>query len=375
MKKAILCILLLLVTSGVCAAADIEVYSGFNFNWWNDNRSNDGRQLYIPLRIDGRYKDFSATVLTAFADTHISTPEGSAALSDFVDTKLNTSYALIGRLPVDILLGLDFNLPSGKTDLDARQLPVIMDPDLVAITNFGEGVDVNPTVTFAKEWKRWVAGVSLGYLWRGSYDFSSDIGADDYQPGDIYSMNMQVRYYFTPTAYAKVFGKHAWYGTDTIRGEDFYHQGDFSLFGFGVDYLKKKSWEAGATFTGILRDKSRLEDASGILPNETVDIWGDEYVLDLVGRWFYDDRTVFRGLLQGRYFTENGYPEDSQLFMGARQKLLFGVGMTRNLSPHVDIGVDAKGFVKHDDRTNFAVTRASRDIQGVEATLLVAGSF
>ena len=37
----------------------------------------------------------------------------------------------------------------------------------------------------AKEWDRWVVGLGVGYVWRGEYDFATNIR--DYDPGDIFT--------------------------------------------------------------------------------------------------------------------------------------------------------------------------------------------
>jgi hypothetical protein len=350
--------------------------TGLIFDWWADNQSSDARQVSVPFTITGQVNDFSFKLLTAYTDTHLErSGAAKSSLGRLLDTKLCMSYQIIDKLPVDLLLGLDFNLPTGKTNLRQRDLALIMDPDLVSINNFGEGFNVNPTVTIAKEWGDWVAGAGFGYLWRGSYDFSKEINITDYQPGDIYNINAELRYFFSPDMYARVFGSHAWYRPDTVRGKDFFQEGDFSQFGFGLNYNREKKWEAGLTFRGILRDKTRFQESPGVLVTESNDRQGDEWVLDLAGKYLLDEKTVLSSFIQGRYFTENDYATASPFYVGAREKLSLGLGVTRALGAHFEAGLDVKGFFKHDDQKNYPQVTNSRDFCGVSVSLLFAGSF
>jgi hypothetical protein len=361
---------------GICSAADIGIQTGLNFDWWADSKDNNAKQLYVPLTVSGQFNDFSFKVLTAHVDTHLDrSGVGGSSLDHLLDTKLNLSYAIIDKLPVDILIGLDFNLPTGKTNLKQSQLALILDPDLISINNYGEGFDVNPTITFAKEWGNWVAGAGFGYLWRGSYDFSSEINITDYQPGAIYNVNAELRYFFSPAMYARFFGGHAWYGTDTVRGSDFFQEGDFSQFGLGLYYNQEKKWDTGVTFRGILRDKSKFQVTAGTLGTESNDRQGDEWIVDLAARFLPDEKTALRSFIQGRYFTENEYASTSPFFIGKREKLSIGIGATRALTSHFEAGLDLKGFVKHDDAANYPQSLSARDFQGFSVTLMLAGSF
>jgi len=368
---------LALFSKGSAAAADIGMQTGFNLDWWGDSKDNDARQIQVPMTFMGRYQDFSFKVLTAYTDTRIDrSGAGKSSLGHLLDTKLITSYEIIGKLPVDILLGLDFNLPTGKTDLRQGDLALIMDPDLVTIINYGEGFDVNPTIAVAGEWGDWVGGAGFGYLWRGSYDFSSELNVTDYQPGDIYNINAEVRYFFTPEMSARLFGSHAWYGKDTVRESDFYQEGEFSKFGLGIYYNRENKWDAGVTFRGILRDKSRFQAATpGVIVTESNDGQGDEWILDLAARYLPDEKTILRSFIQGRYFTENDYPSSSTFFVGKREKLSVGFGVTRAICAHLNAAFDIRGFVKHDEEANFPQARSARDFQGVSVTLMLAGSF
>ncbi len=363
-------------SSGIGSAAEIQVQTGFNYDWWDDTKDNKATQFYVPIRINGRHQDFSLSVLTGYADTHLDRPGSeSSSLSHLLDTKINTSYEIIGKLPVDILIGLDLNLPTGETNLGQRDLALIMDPDLISINNFGEGFNVNPTLTFAKEWGKWVAGAGFGYIWRGKYDFSSEINITDYDPGDIFNVNGEIRYYFSSNMYSRLFGSYAWYGKDDVRGRDFYQEGPFSLFGLGLYYNQMKKWDAGLTLRGIFRDKSKFQEAPGILATEANNSHGDEWIGDISVRYFIDEKTALKSFLQGRYFTKNDYSSESSRFIGRREKFSLGLGATRILSPNIEAELDLKGFVKHDAEARFPEFRSERSFRGFSVAVTLTRRF
>ena len=230
-------------TTSLSAASDIKLQTGLNFDWWGDSKSNHARQISVPVTVSGRVQDFSFRLLTAYTDTRLENDSSgdNSSLGRLLDTKLSLSYEMIDKLPVDILFGLDVNLPTGKTNLRRTDLNLIMDPDLLSINNYGEGFDINPTITVAKEWQNWVGGVSFGYLWRNGYNFCSELNINDYQPGEIYNLNAELRYFVSPELYVRAFGSHAWYGADTIRKTEYFREGDFSQFGVGAYYSRGKT--------------------------------------------------------------------------------------------------------------------------------------
>lgn len=362
--------------SSAAGIADIRIEAGLNLDWWEDNKDNHGSQVYAPVTISGELKDFSFSLLAAYAYTTVNESGGrDASLSYPLDTKLTLSYGIIGKLPVDILLGLDFNLPTGKTDLSKRQLALIMDPDLISINNFGEGFNINPTVTVAKEWRNWVGAMGFGYLWRGSYDFCSDLGITDYQPGEVYNVKAELRYFFSPALFARIFAGHAWYGVDTVEDEDSFQEGDYTELGLGMYYKQGEKWDAGLTMRRIFRDKSRFQGSPGDLVTEAKDSQGDELIVDLAARYLLNQKTALRSALQGRYFMENDYPSTSPFYVGKRQKVSLGVGVTRALATNTGVSFDVKGFYKHDDERNFPEIRSARDFWGYSVSLMLTSRF
>lgn len=360
---------------GISSAADFKVQTGFHYDWWDDTKDNKARQAYIPIRIEGRHQEFSLSVLTAHAYTNFNPATGeSRSLSHLLDTKVNLSYEILGKLPVDVLIGLDFNLPTGKTDLKQKDLDLIMDPDLISINSFGEGFNINPTLTVTKEWRNWVAGIGCGYIWRGKYDFSSDIDMKNYDPGDIFNATALIRYYFSSDWHTRFFASYVWYDKDKVNSRDFYQEGDFLLLGLGFHYDQTK-WDADFTLRSILRSKSKFQEEAGRLFTEDKNNHGDEWIGDLSLRYFLNHKTTLKSSLQGLWITKNDYPLDSSFFVGRREKFSLGLGATRIISPNIEGELNVKGFVMHDGEARLPEFRSERNYRGLSAGIQLTSRF
>ena len=396
-----------LFCSQMSLAIDMTAQSGFNYDWWKDNKDNKGSQFYIPINLEARYRDLSVRLLTGEAYTYVNMAGSSSrSLTHLLDTKLNLSYEILEKLPVDVLIGLDFNLPTGKTNFKGTQSNLIMDPDLVSITKFGEGFNVNPTVNLAKAFGNLVAGIGIGYLWRGEYDTNAIVfersilfGSTDtfftkrYDPGNILNATFELGYDFTPQWHYRLFGSYTWFGKDKIDNHEFYQEGQTFILGLGLSYNEKK-WNAGLTVRGIFRDKSEFKK------NLTVDIFsteassalyqqwlsqplsteernshGDEWIADLSLKYLLDNKTTLRSFIQGLLITNNNYPSNSSFFVGRREKLSLGLGLKRNLLPYLEGEVYGKGFLMHDEDRFFPEFLSERNYGGYSVGFLLTGKF
>jgi hypothetical protein len=341
-------VFLLICLPGSAGAADISIQSGLNTNWWDSDADDRGSQTYVPVTIDGGYQNMSVKVLTAFAHTDgEASGDRDQSLSSVIDTKVNLSYALLEKLPVDILFGVDVNLPTGKTKLDFTELQLLRNPDLVTINRYGEGFNVNPTVTVAKQQDRWAIGFGVGFLWRGEYDFSEDIL--DYDPGDIFNLTAEAVYAFTDRWQGRLFGEFALYGTDELDVQDYYREGDYLMAGVGADYIEKL-WEASFSVKGIFRGKSEFQEADLALATEDQNSYGDEYHVDLSWLYRLNAQTVISSNLRYLYLSENDYESTSPLYFGSKQKISLGAALQRQFSPDLTGKFGLDGYLLDEER-------------------------
>jgi len=350
MKRHSLILLAVLVFCplNMAHALDINVQTGLSTNWWDSDTDDRGSQTYVPVTIDGVRGNFSLRVLTAFVGTRVDPDEESkASLSTVVDTKLNFSYAIVEKLPVDILLGLDFNLPTGKTDLDDEERRTLLDPDLVAISRYGEGFNVNPTITVAKQEERWGVGVGIGYLVRGEYDFSDT--AQDYDPGEIFNISAEGFYAFADAWQGRLFGEMVFYDTDKLDGQNYYREGDFVLTGLGVDYFQSK-WEAAFIVQGIFRGKCEFQANNLQLATEDRAGYGDEYLADLTVRYLISPENTLSSRLYYLTVMENDYDQDDPSFIDEKEKVSLKVSLLHQFSEDFSGRVGIEGYLLDEGR-------------------------
>jgi hypothetical protein len=365
MNKFILILAFLVVFffQGIGLAIDVGMETGFQLDWWKDSEKNSGYQSFIPLRISAQKEEFSVSVLTGYDYTFYDPNFGeNDSISHTLDTKLNFSYGILDKLPFQVLLGLDLNLPTGKTALTSKMLIQALDPDLVSITKLGEGFNVNPTLTLAKGWGNWVAGLGVGYLWRGQYDYATDLR--NYDPGDIFTTTAEVRYEFSPAWSARLFGQYAWFGKDEVENHPHYKEGEFYLAGAGLRY-SQKTWDTAFTMRYIFRGKSEFPTQSGDLVNPGHGIHGNEWTGDILLRYLAGDKTTLWTKLQGLILEANDFPSDSSSFVGRRQKISLEIGGKRVFAEHWEAGLFLRGFTMHDEPRQFPDVRGERTFNGL----------
>lgn len=365
---------LVVPTARDARAVELSASTGVRYDAWSGTGSRSASQLQVPITAWGRAGDFSASLLTAYVYTEADLSGGdSASLGTVVDTKLTSSYELVGKLPLDLLFGLDFNLPTGKTRLSRKELELVPDPELLPIDSFGEGFNVNPTVTAARSWGSVAAGLALGYLWRGSYDVSSDL--EDYDPGDVGNVTGEVRWAFAPEWQARLVGEYAFYGKDELDGEEVLKEGDFASLFAEARWLRDP-WGASLSVQAIFRGKNEIPDAGGGgLETEDRNSHGDEWRMVLASRYDLDAVTRLTAAVRGLWVTENGYASSSARYVGARNKVSLTLGGVRKLTPKLEAGAELGGFYLHDDKANFPEPRGERNYRGLTASARLTASF
>jgi hypothetical protein len=190
---AICAFILAALISATPIQAQISFQSGFQVDWWSNEGGDEGRQSQIPLIWKGDLNQFSFTVQTAQVFNHIEPNDDEERDFDgLADTVINLSYEIMDRWPVDLLLALDLNLPTGTPGLADADLVYISDSDLVSITRMGQGLNINPSITVLKQWGSFMAAAGMGYLWRGKYNASESLRG--YDPGDAINITAEAVY-------------------------------------------------------------------------------------------------------------------------------------------------------------------------------------
>jgi hypothetical protein len=142
----------------------------------SSTRRGEGSQFYAPTTglmvadfANGPRWEFSAR--TGYVWSHHGTDGQEATYEGAVDTQVSAQITLRGFEYVSPIAGLVVNVPTGESFLPGQQRFVRMDPDLVELGAYGEGLNVNPTIGFSfAPTANWIVTPSVGYARRGKYD-------------------------------------------------------------------------------------------------------------------------------------------------------------------------------------------------------------
>lgn len=363
--------LLLICCPVHCLAMELQLQPGVTYDWWEDNHNVRASQLTFPLQFTGTRDNLSFRLSTGYTRTSLSTGSEDITMSGLLDTKIGATYRLADKLPFELLLGLDLNLPTGMTNLSAKETRLIMNPDLLPINVYGEGFNINPTITIAKGWGNWTFALGLGYLWRGEYDFSESL--KDYQQGMAYNALAEARYYYLPKSYARLFTGYTIYDTDTANGRDYFDEGNVLLVGGAISHALSPAFKVSGGISGIFREDATFYDkTSGI--NQNLNAFnGTETVVDLGGSYAVNSKTVLSIPLQARWIASNDNP--APYHAGSREKYSMGAGVTREVTPMLTADLLLKGFYKHDNATDIPETTPERYISGIGISASLTGKF
>lgn len=414
---AVLMLALVAWGGAVTEGAEVTFKTGFHYDWWTRDGGSWGQQIVVPYSTECEWEDFSLKILGGYAYTSTRVKFSgrdflerftggradpvTSAVSAVVDTKANVSYDFGERLPFGLLVGLDFNIPTGETKFrDRRDRFLVLDPDLISVTTLGEGLNVNPTMIVTKEWNdHWVTGFGFGYAWRGDYDrflFREILGPgillnptlNEISPGDVVSVTPEVRYYFNDAWHARVYFNYSHFGAQKVDGQDAYQPGDYYLTGIGLNYEKAK-WTSHLNMTAIFRGNPEVFRRNAFflgggdaLANVNPFAEGDELVFDVGAGYTMDDLTTLKSQLMFRYVYDNDPPEavtQPQSFISDRKLVSLQLGLVRKLIPHLEAELSLKGLYMGDEET---LRRAGRDrfedhkdYAGFSTGLMLTGTF
>ena len=357
--------------SPYAAMGEIHYKTGFHLDRWKSDSGESGIQYHIPLEISSDIGDFSFKVLSAYAYNDVDSPTNEVkSFSGLVDTRVNLAYAFVDRWPVDVLVALDFSLPTGQTKLLASQAVSISDPDKVTITRMGEGLNINPNISLLKQWDKLTAALGVGFLSRGKYDAADTL--ENYDPGDVLNFAAQLDYRPSDQWQVRLFGSQTSFQKDRQNGSDYFEAGDVRIIGAGVVYTLPR-WEITGTYKIVMRDKNKLSDGSGLLLSEDHDSFGDEKIAELNGRFQINDPTSLGLWIQYLTLAANDYPQSSSFYSSDRAKFAIGCEVVRQLGAHWEAGLRLKWFNMSVDDNPADVT--DTDFHGDSLAIWIAARF
>jgi len=295
---------------------------GGSFQSWSSEGADKITEWVLPVLV--QYAATRQLHFTLFNQPTLASRELGAARFDLrglTDTKLGASY-IFGEEKFIFNLGL--NLPSGRHELEANELPVAQLISIHALglrTNyFGGGFDVNAGLAAAYPTGDWVFGGGVGLLLKGK--FKPLKGSGDYNPGE--ELNVTVGFDRRLGENAKLMADaiYTLYATDSFQGTDFFKSGQ-RLVLEARSYFRMRSWDITLVARDRIKAKNQIlqpDPASGVLKlrEEAQNSHGNELDLLALGSHPISPKTRLNGLLQTKLYGNNQ--------AGTAGALVFSVG-------------------------------------------------
>jgi hypothetical protein len=291
--------------------------AGIGFQHWSFENVDDGfTQLAIPITFIYPYSDqLSFDLITSPAFNSF----GDDGLSGLSDTRIRGSYIMMDE---KMLLTFGLGLPTGKTRLKSEELGISSVMAIQAlrfkVPNMGQGFDVNLGLAGAQDMGGWVIGGGIGYLMKGTYKpfDGSDIG---YNPGDEINITLGADYGDENKLTGDVV--ITFYGSDKADGSKVFKSGSRILIQLRYNHRLELSNIKPIDLTLYLRErtkgKNEFATASG-LNEESENSNGNQLELGGIGYYPYTDIMGFKGLLDLKFHSNNGY--------GTGGAFVFGIG-------------------------------------------------
>jgi hypothetical protein len=331
----------------------------------------DGHQVLAPYSLAFDAVRWGLGIQGAYGNSERDPGVGpSGSLTGFTDTTLS-GYFRLELAGTEIRLGLDLDLPTGVSRLSARQTVAIQDQNLATLQRFGEGLDVNPTLTAYRNFGIFGLGGGLGYLRTGEYNPSRDPGPD-LDPGDELTVVVLGDLYATDTIRLVARLGYTYFTADERDGQETLQEGDEIDIQLTTEW-RPEPWWATLTLRDIIRFKAERPTAAGRLDTEPRNSNGNEFRATVTVGYILNDQWNLQGAVDVVHIAANDLPAGDALRDGGRTKVAFGPGIA--WTPVRTIGVEA--FVRYfllDTREGPFFPRAGT-IHGVHADLRLTYRF
>jgi hypothetical protein len=347
-------------------------WTGLHLDAWN-GAGQDGHQILVPLSLSFDTPFWGVNVRGAVGDSARDPGGGrqTGEITGFTDTTVAGYYRLVVA-DVEIRAGLNLDLPTGVSRLKTRDLAAIQDEDLALLEQFGEGFDVNPTISAYRNFGRFGVGGGVGYRWTGEYDLTEDIPADEINPGDELTVTLLGDAYLAEATRLVGTASYTMFSADQLGGRDSFREGDELDFRVSLEW-RPEPWWVVVSFRDIVRFKAERLDAAGRLQTEPSNSWGNDIRGSVVVGYIIDDVWTIQGAVEIKHVFANDYSESNLLFDGGRTKVAIGPMVT--WLPHRRFGIEGgfRYFFMDVERSPFFPQAGT--INGIHADLRVMYRF
>jgi len=234
-----------------------------------------GTQVYSPmaLQISGNPSPdwkIDSTLRGGFVWASQTTAGNRGSVSTATDTQLSATATYLAINGVQPFATINFNLPTGSSALYGNARFARMDPDLVDLQTYGEGLNVGPTlgvnVPITAEL---MATFSAGYTERGTFDkeaadpFTGLITATDRIKNGNESTVTTALAYAHGAFSSQGSLSYAWDGVSSVNGLIQYRTGPRTTLAGSAAYAWTDRWSSSVNGYWMHTNSNDVVDATG----------------------------------------------------------------------------------------------------------------
>lgn len=324
--------------------------AGAKYHHWDGGWRGSGYQTVLPITAGYWHPKYSYSLSTQYV------------LSDYLDTFTDTTLYLSARDEREkftLDYSLAFNIPTGKSALNASERRSRITEDLVSVEQFGKGWQVTPGVAISwntSEYEKWTVGTT--YTFSESYDPTSDLPNDDISPGGEWGKFL--RYQNARDEWQLVMElMHTSYGSTDVDNGSSYREDDSWLY--RMAYNKVLSPTQSLMFYYWLERQSQQS-----VPFETDDayvhyfgtMWKKKLTPQSDLRVMFDVMTTDGRRYMGLYDTAGGYAAEE---VDGRTKYTVGIGYDYRFNENSWLNFDVHYFHMRDGTSTAGYPSATYD--------------
>ncbi len=304
-----------------------------------------GFEIYTPYaaQLVGQSPDFKVELLGrgGWVQAHQSTGGLVGDVQTATDTVVNGTVTYLGFNGFQPFASLNLNLPTGLSALTPSQVGARMDPDLVDVSTFGEGLNIGPTLGFNLPLNSsWLATMSVGFTHRGAYELEAPIAAPlaavapvnptNVQPGDVLTLTGSIGYASGP--FSGTLTATATTESPTVQdNQPFIRPGNRYMLAATASYNWQGEHVGTTTLTSSVSHSQRNEITfqcqnvvcpAGLVP-EAFDTNSDLWRIG-VEHLFAFDRVAFGPIASFLFRNHNGYDSETVQFVPAKTRTAAG---------------------------------------------------
>ena len=335
MRIAIITFCVFLITQGVVSAGENEDKSpapwqlsltGNYGTWESGDIDNNGKQDQVFGQIAYGTKLWGVAATGRVATTSYTTTLDDEELSFSTPTDVNIATYYAHEInKVKLRGGIDFDLPTGKSDYTTAELTkIITDPvsgDLMILNSYGAGLNIAPHfVAVFQLTKKASVGFGGRYTVTGEYDPTSDIEDGNLDPGDRLLALVNGAYQLTKTDIITVMAVYSHAEGDKMDGVESFIPGD----AFILEARYMKQWDE--TFQSVMslsyqtQDLNEISGEGGVLNSENQNSNNNFWETYVNVVYYHSKSFRFMGMLGYKSVDSNGYEFGDSYFDAGRER-------------------------------------------------------